>query len=513
MNRHAQVHAFSGGLALRPYKALSTDAPIAVSPMPDTLVIAMRQHAGPPAEPLVAPGETVTAGQAIGAAREPGAVAVHTAAAGVVTAVDERLVPLGTHLVAAQCIVIATQADAQDHAPPRASTPWPSDRASQLTTIREGGIVGLGGAVFPTDIKLGSARDCDTLIINGAECEPYISCDDMLMREHAASILDGAVIMLELLGATRCLVALERDKTAASGAMQSAMHTLDDRRFELVSLPVIYPAGGERQLVESLLAREVPSGTVPLDLGVVCHNVGTAYALAELARLGRPLTSRIVTVTGHGLGSPRNVLAPIGMPIRDLLAFCGGLGDDAYQLILGGNMMGYALPHADIPVTKATNCIIALTESEAWVPSREWPCIRCGDCASACPARLQPQELLRSIRADRHASLIDLGLDDCIECGCCDVVCPSHIPLTSIMHGGKHSLARYREHRERATAAEAHHGAHVARATRSARARAAEQTQLTNVVTADEDARRAAIDAAVARTRRRRESQQDPPRQ
>ncbi len=510
MNRHAQVRAFSGGLALRPYKALSTDSPIAVPPIPDTLVIALQQHAGPAAELLVAPGETVIAGQAIGAARQPGAVAVHTAAAGSVTTVEERLVPSGTGLVAAQCVVIATRAGASGQGVP-ATYHWPSDRASRLTMIREGGIVGLGGAAFPTDIKLGSARVCDTLIINGAECEPYISCDDMLMREHAASILDGAGIMLELLGAMRCLIAIERDKTAALTALEAALQTRGDRRFELVSLPVIYPAGGEKQLVESLLAREVPSGTVPLEIGIVCQNVGTAFALAELARHGTPLTSRVVTVTGHGLAAPRNVLTPIGMPIRDLLAFCGGLRGNAYQLILGGNMMGYALPHDDIPVTKATNCIIVLAEDEAWTPSREWPCIRCGDCASACPARLQPQELLRSIRSDRPSSSLDLGLDDCIECGCCDVVCPSHIPLTSIMHTGKRSLARYRAHHERAAAAELHHAAHVARATRVTHVRAIEQTQLTNAVTADDDARRAAIDAAVARARRRRASKQDTP--
>ncbi len=331
----------------------------------------------------------------------------------------------------------------------------------------------------------------------------------MLMREHASEVIDGAGIMLDLLGASRCIVAVERDKEIALRALRAALQTTADPRFELVGLPIVYPAGGERQLVESLLDIEVPSGALPSELRIVCQNVGTAYALADLARRGRPLTTRIVTVTGHGLAAPRNVEAPIGMPIRELLSFCGGLSSDAFQLILGGNMMGYALPHDDVPVTKATNCVIALTKAEAWIPGQEWPCIRCGDCATACPARLQPQELLRSARNDHHASLNELGLDDCIECGCCDVVCPSHIPLTSIFRKGKRSLARYRRQHERAAAAEIRHAAHNERIAREADSRAREQSQLTSTVTADAAARRAAIAAAVDRARAKRDAQSD----
>jgi len=468
----------------------------------------MQQHAGPQAEPTVSPGEAIVAGQLVGAPRRRGAVAVHTAASGIVTAIEDRLVPSGTRLVTARCVVVETRPEGPaTHAP--TSARWPTDRAGRLEAIRDGGIAGLGGATFPTDIKLGIDRPCDTLILNGAECEPYISCDDMLMRERAPGILEGAAVMLELLDAARCIVAVERDKSAALSALRAALAAIEDPRFSLVSLPTVYPAGGERQLVESLLDKEIPSGSLPIELGIVCHNVGTAYAVADLARHGRPLASRIVTVTGQGIAAPRNVEAPLGAPIRDLLAFCGGLRPDAYQLIVGGNMMGCALPTDDVPVTKSTNCIIALTESQAWAPSREWPCIRCGECSQACPARLQPQELLRSIRSQRPSELGGLGLEECIDCGCCDVVCPAHIPLTSILHDGKQSLARYREHRDRAAAAENRYATHVERAARATHAREIEQRQLTSSVTTDDTARRAVIDAAIARARQRRKGKHD----
>jgi electron transport complex protein RnfC len=490
-------------LPLRPFKALSTTAGIERPPSPSSLTIAMQQHAGPPAEPTVSVGERVAVGQMIGVPREPRAVAVHAAAAGVVTAIGQRQIPTGAALITSQCVVVEVDPHVRT-SDTRSRSTWPTDRAARLEAIRHGGIVGLGGATFPTDIKLGLDRACDTLIINGAECEPYISCDDMLMRQHASEIIDGAGLMLDLLGASRCIVAVEGDKVVALEALRTALQAAADPRFELVGLPIVYPAGGEKQLVESLLDVEVPSGALPGDLRIGCQNVGTAYALADLARRGRPLTSRIVTVTGHGLAAPRNVEAPIGMPIRELLSFCGGLRSDAFQLILGGNMMGYALPSDDIPVTKATNCVIALTKAEAWIPEQEWPCIRCGDCATVCPARLQPQELLRSARSDRHSDLNELGLDDCIECGCCDVVCPSHIPLTSTFRKGKRSLTQYRRQHERAAAAEIHHAAHTERIAREADAREREQSQLTSTVTADDAARRAAIAAAVDRARAKR---------
>ena len=495
---------FSGGLALQPHKALSTETPVAKLGLPEKLVIAMTQHAGPPAQPVVRPGQLVARGQLVGRAVDAGSVAAHASEAGTVLAIEERLVPTGTHLVKSLCVIIATDAHGSSNAA-LSGTSWPTDRAGRLAAIRDGGLVGLGGASFPTAVKLGAERRCDTLILNGAECEPYISCDDMLMREHAHSVLDGALVMLELLRADRCIVAIERDKTAALEAVRADLRARGDARLVLAPIPTLYPAGGERQLVESLLGKEVPSGCYPIDLGVICQNVGTAHALAQLVSRGQPLLSRIVTVTGHGLHAPQNVEAPIGTPIRNLIEHCGGFANDACQLILGGNMMGYALPSDDIPVTKSTNCIIALSAGEAWMGGHEWPCIRCGECAEACPARLLPQELLRAARAPRFSVLADLGLADCIECGCCDVVCPSHIPLTAILRTAKHDLDAHLDHVHRAAAAEDRYARHLSRKAQTSDQVQQEQERLKAALGHDAASQQAAIEAAIERARRRRD--------
>lgn len=493
---------------MRPFKALSTTVPLHTLPMPPELVVPMAQHAGSPAVPTVGVGERVAWGQIIGRATDATSVAVHAPGSGIISALDELLVPSGSRLISSLCVTIATDPlDKQPAEPQRFA--WPDEPSARLAAIRDAGLTGLGGAAFPTASKLGTEQPCETLILNGAECEPYISCDDMLMRKHPASVLHGAVIMLELLNAQRCIVAIERDKSVALEAITEAAQTLNDDRILIAPVPTVYPAGGERQLVESLLDTEVPSGRFPVDIGVVCQNVGTARALAELATEGRPLVSRIVTVTGHGLSEPQNVEVPIGTPIGDLIEHCGGLTKDAAQLILGGNMMGYALPSDEFPVTKSTNCVIALAKSEAWMGGTEWPCIRCGECASACPARLLPQELLVAGRADHFESLQALGLDDCIECGCCDIVCPSHIPITSRLRTMKSNLAAHQSHAAIASAAQARYDEHTAREDHAAAENRRRQSELTAPLLGDETSRQAAIDAAIERAtarRRRREN-------
>jgi electron transport complex protein RnfC len=284
--------------------------------------------------------------------------------------------------------------------------------------------------------------------VNGAECEPYISCDDMLMRESASEIVAGALLMTDLLQAPRCVIAIERDKQRAMEAVAAAARAVEDSRLKLAELPTIYPAGGERQLVELLAGEEVPSGRYPSEIGYVCQNVGTAYALARLARRAEPLLSRIVTVTGGGVAEPQNVETPIGTPIAELIEFCGGYRGEVERLVCGGSMMGYALPSDELPIGKSSNCIIAATASEIRPDDAEWACIRCGDCASVCPPRLLPQELLVAARSVDCAALSAFGVDDCIECGCCDVICPSHIALTETLRGAKRALALYRQ-RER----------------------------------------------------------------
>ena len=247
--------------------------------------------------------------------------------------------------------------------------------------------------------------------------------------------------MLDLVGAPLAVLAVERDKPDALLAMREAADRLGDPRIEFARVPTIYPAGGERQLVEVLTGREVPSGSYPRSTKCICQNVGTAFALDRLIRRGEPLMSRIVTVTGSGVANAGNVEVPIGTPIRDLIGFCGGYRGEVARLILGGNMMGYALPSDDLPVTKAGNCIFAAHSDEVRESFTEWPCIRCGDCADVCPPRLLPQELLRASRARDFDRLDALGLDDCIECGCCDVACPSQIALTERFRQAKRDAA------------------------------------------------------------------------
>ena len=433
----------SGGILLPANKTASTATPIRHGFVPRRLVLALHQHRGAPAEAIVAVGQRVRKGQLIATAAASGpSAAVHASSSGTVRAIEERPVLAGNGVQSSPCIVI--EPDGRDESVPASELPeWPHTTEAQRAAIRAGGIVGLGGAVYPTADKLATPVPCKTVIVNGAECEPYISCDDMLMRESPAEIVAGALLLTEVLGAPRCIIAIERDKPQAMEAIERAARALEDPRLKLAEVPTIYPAGGERQLVELLTGEEVPSGRYPGEFGYVCQNVGTAYALQRLRAAHEPLTSRIVTITGSGVRAPQNVAVPIGTPIAELIELCGGYTDDVVRLIAGGSMMGYALPDDDVPTTKATNCIIAATPVEVRIDPHEWPCIRCGDCALVCPSRLLPQDLLVAATTSDLGALATLGLQDCIECGCCDVICPSQIMLTERFRIAKRAVAAH----------------------------------------------------------------------
>jgi len=319
--------------------------------------------------------------------------------------------------------------------------------------ILQGGIVGLGGAVFPTAQKLMQATSCELeyLILNGVECEPYISCDDMLMREYAKEVLVGAQILLHATEIDRCIVAVESDKPDAIRKLGEYLAELSDERIVVKQVPTIYPSGGEDQLVQLVTNREVPSGGLPTDVGCLVQNVGTAAAVYDWIVESEPLISRITTVTGNGVAEPMNIEARIGTPVADIINFAGGYADDADQLIIGGPMTGKSVTTDRVPLVKATNCILALSGTPSAGP--ELPCIRCGDCAAVCPVQLQPQALFWHACADNEAQLRIHGLTDCIECGCCDLVCPSHIPLTADFRKAKarvHELAEEKARAERA---------------------------------------------------------------
>jgi len=431
-----------GGLRLQAHKAESTAEPILQIPIPDQLVLPITQHAGDPAQPIVGIGEYVLKGQLIAEIDGSLGAPVHASSSGTVVAIEPWPVSrrYGEN---APCIVI--ECDGEDR-PIDATDALPDWNTLLpgilLKKILQGGIVGLGGAVFPTAQKLMEAITCDPdyLILNGVECEPYISCDDMLMREHAHEVLGGARILLHALELETCYIAVESDKPAALQRLGEVLAELDDNRLVLKQVPTIYPSGGEDQLVQLVAGREVPSGGLPTDVGCLVQNVGTAAAIYDWVVHNEPLISRITTVTGDGIERPVNVEARLGTLIADVVEYVGGYTEHAQQLIIGGPMTGKSVTSDRVPVVKATNCILVM--SEAPTIGDEMPCIRCGDCAAVCPVQLLPQQLFWYACADDEVKMRSHGLTDCIECGCCDLVCPSHIPLTADFRMAK---ARIRE--------------------------------------------------------------------
>jgi electron transport complex protein RnfC len=313
-------------------------------------------------------------------------------------------------------------------------------KAALLERVRLAGIAGLGGAGFPTAIKLASDREMGihTLIINGTECEPYITADDTVMQRFAQQIVEGAEILGHMVGAETVLLAVEDNKPEAVEAMRQAAEALAGA--EVVTFPTKYPSGGEKQLIEILLNAQVPSGGIPADIGVLCQNPSTAIAVRDALIDGKPVTHRITTVTGMSLKNPGNRRVMLGTPIRELLDTAGFNADTADRVIHGGPMMGFAVTDLNMPVVKITNCVLAPTRSEIPPPQPQQACIRCGMCAEACPASLLPQQLYWYARAKDQDQLERHNLMDCIECGACAYVCPSHIPLVQYYRSAKGSI-------------------------------------------------------------------------
>jgi len=409
--------------------------PVRSAPVPDAVVLPLHQNVGPPSMPVVRPGDAVAAGQPVA---EPRAgvlgAAVHASISGTVIAVEPRPAGAGTGLVPA--VVIA--GDGQDRSYggyPSHAEPARLSAADVRRAALEGGVVGLGGALFPTDTKLNPGSGIDALILNGAECDPYVSCDQALMRERPGDVLLGAQSMLHALETNHCIVAVKAEMSDVQAVLTDAIRALGDDRIELAVVPNRYPAGGERQLIAYLLHREVPSGGLPWDVGTVCQNVATAAALAAMLERGEPVTRRIVTVAGN-VCDPVNIEARIGTPMRELVELAGGYAEDAGPVLTGGAMMGTPVANDTLPVTKSTNCILVADRQHAQPPV-ERPCIRCGACAWVCPARLMPQDLLTLMHTGGTPALERRGILDCIECGACDYVCPSDIPITHQLATGK----------------------------------------------------------------------------
>lgn len=527
MSRHnASMNAptlrhFQGGVHPPEHKAESNAAPIQPMPLLARYVAPLRQHIGAVSAPRVRVGDHVLKGQLLGAPQGRISAAVHAPTSGTVTAIAPHATPHPSGLYDTAVVIEADGADRGIDFTPldwRALTP---DALRQA--LRNSGLVGLGGAVFPSHVKLDAPVPgrpaLHTLILNGAECEPWITCDDRLMRERAAEILQGAAIMARLLGASTVLIGVEDNKPEAIDALRAALRAAPDAELahaRVVGVPTLYPSGGGKQLTYLLTGLETPSGGLSTDLGIQVFNVGTAHALYRAVVLGEPLISRVVTVSGH-VARPGNFEARIGTPIADLIQAAGGALPGASGEIIGGPMMGYTLMDLAAPVTKGVNCV--LVKSPALFPEkpRALPCIRCGACARACPASLQPFELYWFSRAKDFGKAQSYKLFDCIECGCCSYVCPSHIPLVDFYRYAKseiwareqekqasdqarmrHEFKNYRLEREKQEKAEK-----FAKAAAETRAKAAESgaSGPASATPADAEAARkqALLDAALAR--------------
>jgi electron transport complex protein RnfC len=432
----AALFKFRGGVKPASHKDESTRAPIARAPLPAQLVVPLRQSAGGTPQPLVKAGQKVLKGERIGAPEGNFSSAIHAPTSGTVLAVEPRMLPHPSGL-SAPCVVIET--DGEERWIERAPVNYAAESPDALRDLlRDSGIVGLGGATFPSHIKLkpGAAGRIGTLVINGAECEPWITCDDLLMRERAEGIVRGIGILRYIVWAERVLVGIEDNKPQAIAALRAA--AAQDPGIEVVPVPTRYPAGGEKQLIRVLTGIEIPYGRLGTEFGVQCFNVGTAYSVHRAVELGEPLVSRIVTLTGN-VERPGNYEVLIGTPIDDLLALVAPKADTD-RFIMGGPMMGFALPRTDLPVTKAANCILAASPALFPPAGPEMPCIRCGACTRACPAELQPHELYWFSRAKNFGKAQEYHIFDCIECGCCAYVCPSNIRLVDYYRFAKTSM-------------------------------------------------------------------------
>lgn len=438
---------FHGGIHPPTRKAQTNAKPLAQMPLPDRLYLPVRQHIGVAGPLRVQVGQHVFKGQQLTSADNSMVVPIHAPTSGKI--IDIRLHP-SAHPSALPETVLVLQPDGLEQwRDQRPLNPANVDRITLLERIQQSGIAGLGGAGFPSHLKLGLSQPVDYLIINAVECEPYITADDLLMQSYPERIVDGIDILCQLLNPKAVLIGIEEDKPAAIAALSKACATRS--HYYIRALPVKYPSGGEKQLIQLLTNKEVPAGRRPADIGIVMHNVGTAYAVAQAVLDDHPLISRVVTVTGDTLLRPQNVLALLGTPVGALLDFCGFQAQAKQKVIMGGPMMGFTLPDLSIPVVKTTNCILAPDHNELPDNKLEQDCIRCGACADVCPATLLPQQLFWYSKAKDIPKLQEYNLADCIECGACAYVCPSEIPLVQYYRVAK---AEIREQQREALKAE-----------------------------------------------------------
>ena len=437
-----KLHPFHGGMRLEGHKHESLQRGLRQASLPERLYLPLKQHIGEFNKPLVEVGNRVLKGDMIAANASPICASVHASSSGIVSDIGEYPVahPSGQKDV---CIVI--DVDGEDEAATAVKHDLDSlDADAMLELICRAGIVGLGGAVFPTTAKLsrGRAHGIETLIINGVECEPYITCDDMLMRHYAAEVIRGVGYLQRILNPQTTLIGIEDNKPEAIASMRTALDATAGVDADIVSIPTIYPSGGEKQLIQILTGREVPHGQLAFDIGLFCQNVGTCVAISRALEQDQPLISRVVSVSGDNIREPSNWEVRLGTPVQHLVELSGGLIDAGKsRLVMGGPMMGFALSGGEVPVVKATNNILVMREPAITTqPGYHDECIRCSKCTEVCPASLLPQQLYWHARARNWDRTEEFHLFDCIECGCCSAVCPSSIPLVQYYRAAKSEI-------------------------------------------------------------------------
>lgn len=420
-------------------KSLTEHIPVRRMPFPKRIALPLRQHAGNPAKALVKKGDHVERGDKIAEADGFVSVPVHSSAAGTVVDIDWWPHQDGSM---AETIIIDVDEFSPQVPRPRIIPDWHGLSPDQVRQeVQNAGVVGLGGAAFPTHVKLAPPKDTpiDWLLVNGAECEPYLTTDHRTMVEYPERVHFGIRIMMQTLGVKRAVIGVEMNKPDAIAALERTKP--DDIDVTVQPLIVKYPQGAEKMLIQVVTGKEVPSGKLPMHVGAIVQNVGSIASIAEIFETGLPLIERIVTVTGPGVVKPSNLIVPVGTLLSDVLDFCGGITEDAAEIVFGGPMMGSSQPDMRTPLIKGTTGIVVLTENEV-KPKQTYPCIKCGHCLDACPVFLNPSSLGILAQASRYEEMVDMHLMDCMLCGCCSYVCPSNIPLSQMFALGKSALRR-----------------------------------------------------------------------
>jgi len=507
-----KIFKFHGGVHPPENKAISTQLPIGQLSLPEKLTLPLRQHVGNLPKIRVNVGDYVLKGQLLAEAEGAVSAAVHAPTSGTIGEIADAIIP---HPSGLPDLCITLIPDGKDTWLNHQGTDWKNtDRHALIASLKYSGIVGLGGATFPTQIKLRAdgKTGIHTLIINAAECEPYITCDDMLMRERADTIVKGILVAQYLLEAEKVLVGIEDNKPQAIQAMQAAVA---GTAIQVIVVPTLYPSGDARRLIHLLLGAEVPFDKRTTQSGIQVFNVATVLALHDYFEYGKPLISRIVTMTGN-VQTPQNFEVLFGTPLTHLVAAAGGAKPNTTHYIMGGPMMGFNLPSEDVPITKATNCIIAASPTLFEAPPPAMPCIRCARCADACPVSLQPQELYWFAKSDHFDKAREYHLFDCIECGACSYVCPSNIPLVQYYRYAKSEIIASDKAKEAANLARERNEARLARIEREKLERAQKHAERASAktdtnegepkanataTTSNDDAKKAAIAAAIARAK------------